>query len=253
MGLNEAVRAYWEREPCGTGRAVVGDAAEGTREWFERIEEQRYRVEPVIHGLAQFTRYHGRRVLEIGIGAGTDHLQWARAGAECYGVDLTEAAVELTRARLAMYGFRSKLERVDAEVLPFGDDWFDVVYSWGVIHHVEHPERVIREIRRVLKPGGLFLGMMYGRHSVAALRLWVTYALLRGQPWRSVSEVISRHVESPGTRAYTVRELRELFAEFRAFSAEPVITASDRAGWPRWMSRFFPDDWGWFVTLRAAK
>jgi 2-polyprenyl-3-methyl-5-hydroxy-6-metoxy-1,4-benzoquinol methylase len=72
---------------------------------------------------------------EVGVGAGTDHLQWARAGALCHGVDLTDAAIETTRARLAHYGFTSELRRVDAETLPFPDDTFDVVWSWGVIHH----------------------------------------------------------------------------------------------------------------------
>jgi len=250
---NAGVRAYWEQEPCGTDRPVVGDLPARSREWFEQVERFRYAVEPFIFSLAQFTRHHGKTMLEVGVGAGTDHLQWARAGCVCYGVDLTEAAIETTRERLAVYGFQSDLRRIDAETLPFDDHRFDLVYSWGVIHHSAHPEKIVQEIHRVLKPGGEFLGMMYGRHSVLAAHVWVLHALLRGRPWRSIAEVIAAHVEIPGTKAYTVRELRQLFASFAEFAAEPVVTAPDRSGWPRAISRFFPDDWGWFVTLRARK
>jgi SAM-dependent methyltransferase len=253
MSTNADVRAHWEQEPCGTDRAVVGDLAARSREWFEEVERFRYEVEGYIHSVAQFTRHHGKTILEVGVGAGTDHLQWARAGCRCYGVDLTDAAVETTRARLALYGLDSELQRIDAESLPFESGQFDLVYSWGVIHHSARPERIIAEIHRVLKPGGLFIGMMYGRRSVTALRFWVRYALLRGRPWRSVSDVLASHVESPGTKAYRVRELRELFAAFRVVTARPVITVADTSDWPRWISRFFPDDWGWFITLSVEK
>lgn len=253
MSTNADVRAHWEQEPCGTDRAVVGDLPARSREWFEEVERFRYEVEGYIHSVAQFTRHHGKTILEVGVGAGTDHLQWARAGCRCYGVDLTDAAIETTRARLAFYGLQSDLRRVDAESLPFETGTFDLVYSWGVIHHSARPDRIIAEIHRVLKPGGLFVGMMYGRRSVMALRFWVRYALLRGRPWRSVSDVLSAHVESPGTKAYRVRELRTLFAAFRTVAAKPVITAADTSDWPRWISRFFPDDWGWFITLSAEK
>jgi ubiquinone/menaquinone biosynthesis C-methylase UbiE len=250
---NQKVRDYWEQEPCGTDRAVVGDLTPQTREWFDEVERFRYDVEPYIHSVAQFTRHRGRTILEVGVGAGTDHLQWARAGCRCHGVDLTDAAIETTRARLALYGLESDLRRMDAESLPFESDQFDVVYSWGVIHHSAHPDRIIAEIHRVLKPGGQFIGMMYGRHSVIALRFWVRHALMKARPWRSIGDVIGTHVESPGTKAYTVAELRTLFAAFTTFAARPVITAADTADWPRMISRFFPDDWGWFITLRAGK
>jgi ubiquinone/menaquinone biosynthesis C-methylase UbiE len=250
---NTDVRAFWEQEPCGTARDIVGDLPAQTREWYEQVEQYRYEVEPYIHAVAQFTRHRGKSLLEVGVGAGTDHLQWARAGCRCHGVDLTDAAIATTRGRLALYGLQSELQRMDAETLPFGDNQFDVVYSWGVIHHSAHPERIIAEIHRVLKPGGQFIGMMYGRRSLTALRFWVRFALLKGRPWRSVADVLAHHVESLGTKAYTVRELEGLFARFRDVKARPVITVADTSDWPNAISRFFPDDWGWFITLSAAK
>ena len=251
--MNESVREYWEKEPCGTARKVTGDAETSTREYFERVEEYRYRVEPFIHAVAQFTRHHGKKMLEVGVGAGTDHLQWARAGLRCYGVDLTDAAVEMTRQRLALYGLTSELQRVDAEHLPFPDASFDLVYSWGVIHHSEHPELMVAEIRRVLKPGGTFIGMMYGRYSLKVLKTWIWFALLRGRPWMSFRQMLARYVESPGTKAYTVKECRALFAAFQEFHAEHVLTIYDTRPIPHWIAKFLPDEWGWFITLIAIK
>jgi hypothetical protein len=99
-GLKTRVREYWEKEPCGTGTNITGKYIEGTPDWYRSIEEHRYKVEPFIHSVAQFTRHRGKKILEVGVGAGTDHLQWARAGAECYGVDLTEAAIRATENHL---------------------------------------------------------------------------------------------------------------------------------------------------------
>jgi SAM-dependent methyltransferase len=251
--MNESVRAYWEARPCGTSAEIVGDTPREDREWFERVEQYRYSVEPFIHSVAQFTLHHGETILEVGVGAGTDHLQWARAGARCHGVDLTEAGIEITRRRLGAYGFTSDLRRADAESLPFPDASFDLVYSWGVIHHSEHPEKIIKEIVRVLKPGGKFVGMMYGRRSLKVLTAWVWYALLRGRPWLSFSDVLARFVESPGTKAYTKHELRGLFSDFALFEAKPLLTIYDTRALPKWLRKFLPDDWGWFVALYATK
>jgi ubiquinone/menaquinone biosynthesis C-methylase UbiE len=253
LNLNDQVRSYWEKEPCGTGEEIIAGLPPLTREWFERIEEYRYRQEPMIHAVAQFTRHRGKKLLEVGVGAGADHLQWARAGCACHGVDLTDAAIATTRARLALYGFNSELQRVDAERLPFGDATFDVVYSWGVIHHSERPADILEEIRRVLKPGGVFIGMVYGRRSLAVFRTWVRHALLKGRPWRTFADVTWHHMESVGTKAYSVSEVRQLFRRFADVHIQPFITPYDTARYPRWLSRFFPDDWGWFITVKALR
>ncbi len=251
--LNDQVRSFWEQEPCGTGSDISGGLAPLTREWFERIEEHRYRVEPFIHSAAQFTRHHGKRILEVGVGAGTDHLQWARAGCICHGVDLTDAAIETTRARMKLYGFQSSLQRLDAERLPHPDASFDLVYSWGVIHHSKDTAGIVAEIARVLKPGGRFIGMVYGRHSPAVVKLWLRHGLLRGRPWRSFSDIVWNHVESTGTKAYTPGEVRGLLNAFRAVAVRPVMTSYDLASWPSWLGALFPDRWGWFITFDAAR
>lgn len=93
-------------------------------------------------------------MLEIGVGLGADHQRFAEAGADLYGIDLTERAVEHTRRRLALFELESRLAIGDAEDLAFPDEAFDQVYSWGVLHHSPDTPKAIDEVWRVLKPGG---------------------------------------------------------------------------------------------------
>ena len=252
MNLNAQVRRYWEAEPCGTSPWIVGAAQPRSREWFAQVEQHRYAAEPHIFSVAQFTRHRGKDVLEIGVGAGCDHLQFARAGARCHGVDLTDAAIETTRQHLALHGLISHLQRADAEKIPFENERFDTVYSWGVIHHAERPEAIIREVHRVLKPGGRFVGMMYARRSLVAMKLWVRRALLAGKPLRSLKDVIWNHMESVGTKAYTAPELHELFAAFRERQIRPIATVYDRK-WLGPFARAVPDVLGWNYAIEVVK
>lgn len=251
--VNDQVRTFWEREPCGTNARITGEFETGSRAWFEAVERNRYDNEPMIHAAAQFTRHRDKRLLEIGVGAGTDHLQWARAGAVCHGVDLTEAAIEATRRRLALYGFASALRRLDAERLPFDDGDFDLVWSWGVIHHAEQPERIVAEVHRVLREGGEFRGMMYKRYSLAVAKEWIKHGLLAGRPWRSFTDVLAHYFESPDTKAYTLAELRRMFTAFRQVSLEPAMTPYDLQHLPAFLKNWLPNAFGSFIVIRAVK
>jgi ubiquinone/menaquinone biosynthesis C-methylase UbiE len=253
MKLNTQVRSYWEKEPCGTAEEIVKDAKPLSREWFDRVEEYRYSIEPFILDVADFPKYKGKKILEIGVGAGSDHLQWARAGARCWGVDLTDAAIRTTRKHLAFHQLKSNLRRINAEKLPFKNQTFDAVYSWGVIHHSEKPELIIAEIQRVLKKNGLFIGMLYGRHSVVAFKYWLKHGLFKGRPFRSFRDVLWNHFESIGTKAYTVDEIKELFSRFKQVEAEPILTWHDINKWSRWMRGLIPRKWGWFIAVKAYK
>jgi hypothetical protein len=103
----------------------------------------------------------------------------------------------------------------------------------------------------VLKPGGSFIGMLYGRRSAVMWRFWIKHALLKGRPWRNLKDIVWNHVESIGTKAYTLPELDDLFKDFTRIETIPWVTPYDR--WPRWLSRFYPAEWGWFVGLRCRK
>jgi SAM-dependent methyltransferase len=209
MTSTAEVYRYWQAESCGTEHASSGA---GTRAYYDEIEAARYRLEPFIPSFAEFPRWRDRRVLEIGVGAATDFVNFARAGAIVSGVDLTPAAVEHAQRRIELEGLQAELTVGSAERLPYPDQSFDLVYSWGVIHHAEHPARVVREARRVLAPGGEIRAMLYGRQSWVAYALWLRHGLLAGHPTRSLAAVVAGHMESPGTHAYTRGELETLFA-----------------------------------------
>lgn len=160
--LKERVRAFWQEHPCGTKFA---DAPEGSRRFFELVEQHRYQKEWHIPVAADFQSSKGLRVLEIGCGLGTDGAQFAEAGADYTGVDLTDAAVELARKRFELFGLPGKFRTADAEQLDFPDETFDVVFSHGVLHHTPDINSAVREIHRVLRPGGKAKVMLYHRDS----------------------------------------------------------------------------------------
>src|SRR5262249_35813955 len=148
---------------------------------------------------ARFEDGRGKRVLEVGVGMGADHAEWARrAPSYLAGVDLTPRAIEMTGARLEMSSLTSDLKVADAEHLPFEDASFDIVYSWGVLHHTPDTPSAVREVLRVLKPGGQARVMLYHKHGLVFQLLWLRYALLAGKPLRSMDEVIAVHAESAG-------------------------------------------------------
>lgn len=208
--LKESVRAHWEAETCGTRGVEGGDR----RAFFDQIERERYEWEPYIKTFARFERGRGKRVLEVGVGAGTDFVNWVRNGAVATGVDLTERGVELTRERLALEGLSAEVMRADAESLPFESNTFDVVYSYGVLHHSPHTVRAIGEVYRVLKPGGTALVMVYHLRSWTTLMLWGLHGVAKGQPFKSPRRAVYDNLESPGTKVYTVGEARALFGDF---------------------------------------
>jgi len=160
--LKERVRTFWQAHPCGT---KFSDAEIGTREFFERIEAHRYEKEWHIPAAANFANTRGLRVLEIGCGLGTDGAQFAKAGADYTGVDLTNAAIELARKRFELFGLTGKFQVADAENLNFPDELFDVVYSHGDLHHTPDIDAAVQEIHRDLKPGGRAIVMLYHRGS----------------------------------------------------------------------------------------
>jgi SAM-dependent methyltransferase len=160
--LKERVRAFWQAHPCGT---KFSEAEIGTREFFERIEAHRYEKEWHIRTAADFAHTQGLKVLEIGCGLGTDGAQFARAGADYTGVDLTDAAIELARKRFELFGLKGDFQVADAENLEFPNESFDVVYSHGVLHHTPDINAAVQEIHRVLKPGGRAVVMLYHRGS----------------------------------------------------------------------------------------
>lgn len=263
----DAVLQHWERASCGEELYLRHATPEGYREQARR----RYELEPYIEGFADFADARGRQVLEVGVGLGADHERFAAAGACLCGIDLSRRAVEHARRRLGLLGLDSTLLVGDAEHLPFADSSFDLVYSWGVIHHSPDTAACVAEIHRVLCPGGAAKIMIYHRWSLVGYMLWLRYALARGRPWVSLDRLYAGYLESPGTKAYSRSQARALFGAFRRVQIETRLTHGDllesQAGqrhagaliriarklWPRRLLRRFAPGHGLFMLITAVK
>ena len=251
----ETVRAFWNTTPCGTRELAL---TPGSKEFFEAIEQHRYRLESFIWKYARFQEWRDKRVLEVGCGIGTDLLQFARAGADIYGVDLSGRSIGLAKRQLELYDFEGDVREADAEALPFEDNTFDLVYSWGVIHHTPDAPRAVREIHRVLKPHGRICVMIYHKYSLFAMQAYLVCGFLRLQPLRTLDNIIANHVESPGTRVYSRKQAMQLFQDFADLRVKTVLTPYDmRYGrgryLPAWVLRLIPDALGWFMVIRGRK
>ncbi|HZI30939.1 MAG TPA: methyltransferase domain-containing protein [Candidatus Binatia bacterium] len=209
--LKAQVKEFWNKQSCDTWHT---QSDKFSREYFDQIEQWRYNDQPFIHSFAQFSRYHGKRVLEVGFGAGTDFIQWLRAGAIVSGVDLTEEALANLTRRIQVYGLPQpeSLHVADAEHLPFPDNTFDLGYSWGVLHHTPDTGKAVAELVRVVRPGGEVKIMLYNRRALITFKHWVKYALLKGKPWKSFRWTLWHHMESIGTKGYTSAEILKMLA-----------------------------------------
>ncbi len=158
------VKSFWDSRPCNIRHSTK---AIGTREYFDEVETRKHFVEHHIPGFAQFGRWAGKRVLEVGCGIGTAAINFSRAGADYTGLDLSQASLDLAAKRFEVYNQKGVLRQGNAEELScyFEPASFDLVYSFGVIHHTPDPRRVVEEIRKVVKPGGEFRCMLYARES----------------------------------------------------------------------------------------
>ena len=222
--LKDAVRDFWDESSCGEVYAV----GETEREKYDTHSQARYTLEPYILDFARFVEGTNRDVLEIGVGMGSDHVEWARTKPQSLaGIDLTPRAVEHTRQRLATYGLTSDIQVGDAEKLPFEDNSFDIVYSWGVLHHSPDTQQAIHEVYRVLRPGGIARIMIYHKYSFTGYMLWSRYALMAGRLTKSLDEMYWNHMESPGTKAYSFRQAQQMFSCFRTVDVRSLLSFSD--------------------------
>jgi ubiquinone/menaquinone biosynthesis C-methylase UbiE len=210
--LKSRVKEHWEKEACGERYGEETDR----KTFFETISKARYRLEPYIPQFADFSSAGGKTVLEIGVGAGADFQNWCSHALHATGVDLTEKAIALTRERLKINSIlpeRFSLRTADAEALPFSSDSFDLVYSWGVLHHTPDTPKAFREVLRVLKPGGVMKAMIYHVPSWGGLMLYLRWGLARGRLRMTLKEAIFCNLESPGTKAYSEEEAHVLLEE----------------------------------------
>jgi ubiquinone/menaquinone biosynthesis C-methylase UbiE len=212
------IKDYWETRLPQTW---YSGKKPGTLEWFNELAFQRYNVYyAYLLQVAEFEYHPGERVLEIGVGMGTDLIQYAKNGAKVSGIDLTEDAITKTRQHFITKGLKFEhLQTADAENLPFKDNSFDLVYSFGVLHHTPNTDKAIEEIHRVLKPGGKAIVMLYSRgwkHYFK--RVFIHGILMGGFLRKGYNKLISDQTEvlggSPLTYLYKKKEVKKMFKMF---------------------------------------
>lgn len=206
------VRNFWDEHPCNINHSPK---MVGTREYFEEVERRKYFVEPHILRFAEFARWRGKRVLELGCGIGTDTINFARHGAYVSAVELSERSLELAKHRAKVYGLRDRIkfycgnaEELD-KFVPV--EPYDLIYSFGVIHHTPHPQRIIEQIRNYTYPDSTIKIMVYHWYSWKVLWILLTYG--KAKFWR-MKELVARYSEKargcPCTYTFTRNQIARL-------------------------------------------
>jgi SAM-dependent methyltransferase len=167
------VKNFWDSRPCNVRHS---SKPVGSTEYFDEVEKKKFFVEPHIKSFSQFNLWNGKKVLEIGCGLATAGVNFARYGADYTGVELSKESLELAKKRFEVYGLQGNFYEGNAENLSdfLPKEKYHLVYSWGVIHHTPHPEKVIRQIKNYLHKNGQFKLMLYASNS------WKNYMIGAG-------------------------------------------------------------------------
>jgi SAM-dependent methyltransferase len=262
------VHDYWNSRPCNIRHS---SKPVGTREYFDEVEARKYFVESHIPAFAEFERWRGKKVLEIGCGIGTDTINFARHGAQVTAVDLTEKSLEVARQRAKVFGLEDRIRFYQANAERLSDtvpvEQYDLVYSFGVIHHTPNPEQVIEQIRKYTGKQSTVRIMVYNRWSWKVL--WILFAYGKGQFWK-LNRLIAEHSEAqtgcPVTHSYSRRHGRKLLGDhgFRAtdvtvdhifrFSIPEYVHYEYKVVWyfrwlPRPLFRALERIFGWHLCL----
>jgi 2-polyprenyl-3-methyl-5-hydroxy-6-metoxy-1,4-benzoquinol methylase len=159
------IQSYWNRQPCNIKHSNKEFLS---REYFDEVEHRKYFVEYHIPKFADFASWKGKRVLEIGCGIGTDAVNFARNGAIYTGIELSDVSLEIAKKRFEVYGLQGNFFNINAEnyddLRIVGED-FDLIYSFGVIHHSPNPKKILENCKCLLTEGGTMKIMVYAEHS----------------------------------------------------------------------------------------
>jgi ubiquinone/menaquinone biosynthesis C-methylase UbiE len=267
MIKSEIVRNYWEtRHPGLKGNQY----SVGTPEFFNEVEQKRYNIlYRYIKKESEFKEYKGKKVLEIGVGFGTEIINYARNGANVFGIDLTYNAIKMTNKRFKQENLKGTFKQANFKNLPFRDCSFDLVVSWGVLHHSKETQQGINEIFRVLKPGGRFIIMLYHKGFKYYIKKLFYHGVLRGEYLKSSSQqIVSKHSENNGdcplTKAYNRKEIRKMFSKYRKLEMTGY-RLDDHFYWggkifspikfflPKCLWRPIENRWGWNLLIKGNK
>lgn len=199
------VKEFWDARPCNIRHS---DKEIGTKDYFEEVENKKFRVEPHIVEFSEFRNWEGKKVLEIGCGIGTAAINFARAGAIYTGFELSEKSLELTRKRFDVYGYKGSFYSGNAEELSqyVPIEKYDLIYSFGVIHHSPNPRKILDEIKKYMDHKSVLKVMIYAKNS------WKSHMIEAGldQP--------EAQAGCPIAMTYTEDEAKDLFSGYELTS-----------------------------------
>lgn len=218
----DRVAEFWNQRPCNIRHSPK---PRGSKDYFDEVEKRKYFVEPHIPVFADFPRWRGCKVLEIGCGLGTDTMNFARHGAQVTAVDLSEESLKLARQRAEVYGLSDAVRFYQAnceelsEIVPVED--YDLVYSFGVIHHTPNPDKALEQAKKYMNAATELRLMIYSKVSYKLFRV-----MQEEDQWDmgAIDEIMAKRSEAqsgcPVTYTYTFDEARQLLAGFDIVSQE---------------------------------
>lgn len=235
----------------------AGSRDASTTEDFANVEA-RFLANPEIRENVHFGRFRGQRVLDIGCGSGVAACLFAKHGADVMAVDLTSAATQMARLNAALSALPINFAQMDAEQLALPSNAYDHVFSWGVIHHSRNTEQIVREIQRVLRPGGTGLIMVYHRHSIRYFVRGLYWLLVKRKALEGYTLPTVQALFTDGyyQRHFTARELRAVLARAGlATTRTSVSHMTDRysARVPLPLDRWLQRNFGWLLTIEFEK
>lgn len=250
----DAATRHWGTKPVGA--EVASAEIEGSPEYFHAIDAYRYgRYAPWLSDAAQWGRFAGKDLLELGCGTGADLQRFAEHGARVSAIDLSPHHLALTRRRFGLAGLDARLAKADAERLPFPSSSFDAVYSFGVLHHTSNMLAAANELRRVLRPGGVAIIAVYHLLSVnfllTLLALWQDGYLFREPLRASLSRIEGSAGDGPLVRVLTAWQLRRLLRGYASVSITTrhvAWTGRRRPPLRRWVERHM----GWYLWAECV-
>ena len=204
----EDVKKYWNDRPCNIKHS---NKPIGSKEFFDEVTVRKYFVEAHILRFADFSKWAGKRILEIGCGIGTDTMSFAKKGAQVTAVDLSGHSLSIARDRAQLYGYNVTFVQANAEELSWSVpvETYDLVYSFGVIHHTPHPCEALSEIKRYMGSHSELRMMVY--HKMSWKVLWILLRYGKGQFWK-LDQLIAENSEAnfgcPVTYTYTKESLQ---------------------------------------------
>jgi len=197
--INDTVKEFWDNRPCNINHS---DKEIGSKEYFDEVTKRKYFVESHIKSFANFGVYKDKDILEVGCGIGTAAQSFIEHGARYTGIDVSVHSIELAKKRMEVYGLKGTIFEGDIQSFMIPDKKFDLIYSFGVLHHIKDLESAIKNIHNMLKPGGQFKLMMYASNS------WKNTCITHGLDQFEAQSGV------PIANTYTKDDMREILKDF---------------------------------------